>query len=95
MISDHWNNRYCYNRLILEKSIEITEIKIMRWETDQTWLYEWYNDYTTAIEYQIVIDEKAGVIEIKTKCFNDSKFAVFQPLNSRFCNIYLRSLQAN
>ena len=38
----------------------------MRRETDKIWLYEWYNDYTT-IEYQIVIQEKAGVSEIKTK----------------------------
>ena len=35
MISNHWNNRYCYNRLILENSIKITRIKIMRWETDE------------------------------------------------------------
>ena len=38
----------------------------MRWETYKRWLYEWCIDYTT-IEYQIVIAEKAGVIEIKTK----------------------------
>ena len=37
----------------------------MRWETEKRWLYEWSKDYTT-IEYQIV-DEKAGIIEIKTK----------------------------
>ena len=66
MIGKHWSNQYCYNRLILENSIKITKIKIMRWETDKRWLYEWCNDYTT-IEYQIVIDEVAGVIEIKTK----------------------------
>ena len=62
----HWNNQYCYNRLILENSIKITKIKIMRWEADKAWLYEWCSDYTT-IEYQVAIDEKAGVIEIKTK----------------------------
>ena len=55
-----------YNRLILENSIKITKVKLMRRETDKIWLYEWYNDYTT-IEYQIVIQEKAGVSEIKTK----------------------------
>ena len=38
----------------------------MRWETEKRWLHEWSKDYTT-IEYQIVIDEKAGIIEIKTK----------------------------
>ena len=38
----------------------------MRWEADKGWLYEWFNDYTT-IGYQIVIDEKVGVIEIETK----------------------------
>ena len=41
----------------------------MGWETDKRYrkcLYEWCNDHTI-IEYQIVIDEKAGVIEIKTK----------------------------
>ena len=26
----HWNNQLCYNRLILENSIKITKIKIMR-----------------------------------------------------------------
>ena len=38
----------------------------MRWKADKRWLYEWYNDYKI-IEHQVVIDEKAGVIEIKTK----------------------------
>ena len=41
-------------------------MRIMRWGTDKRWLYEWCKDYTT-IEYQIVIDEKARVIEIKSK----------------------------
>ena len=41
-------------------------MRIMRWETDKRWLYEWCKDYTT-IEYQIVIDEKARVIDIKSK----------------------------
>ena len=52
--------------MILENSIKIIKIKIMRWEADKGWLYEWFNDYTT-IGYQIVIDEKVGVIEIETK----------------------------
>ena len=38
----------------------------MRWQIDERWLYERYNDYTT-IKYQIVIDENAGVNETKTK----------------------------
>ena len=66
MISIHWNNRYCYNPLTLGNSIKITKVKIMRWQIDERWLYEQYNDYTT-IKYQIVIDENAGVIETKTK----------------------------
>ena len=69
MIGEHWNNQYCYSRLILEfdfNSIKITKIKIMRWETDKRWLYELCNDYTTT-EYQIAIDEKARAIEIQTK----------------------------
>ena len=28
MIGKHWNNQFCYNRLILENSIKITKIKI-------------------------------------------------------------------
>ena len=28
MIGEHWNNKYCYNRLILENSIKITKMKI-------------------------------------------------------------------
>ena len=36
----------------------------MRWETDKRGGY--MNDYTI-IEYQVVIEEKYGVIEIKTK----------------------------
>ena len=66
MIGKHWNNQYCYNRLVLENSIKITKIKIMRWEADKRWLHEWCIDYTT-MENQVVIDEKARVIEIKTK----------------------------
>ena len=38
----------------------------MRWETDKRWSYESCNDYET-IAYQILIDKKAGVIEMKTK----------------------------
>ena len=41
-------------------------MRIMRWGTGKRCLCESCKDYTT-IEYQIVIDEKAGVIEIKTK----------------------------
>ena len=66
MIGKHWNYQHCSNCLILENCIKITKIKIMTWETDKMWLYEWCKDYTT-IKYQIVIDEKVGVIEIKTK----------------------------
>ena len=64
MIGKLWNNHYCYNRLILENYIKITKIKTMRWEADKRGGY--MNDYTT-IEYQVVIEEKYGVIEIKTK----------------------------
>ena len=66
MIGKNRNNYYCYNSLILETSIKITKLRIMRWGTDKRWLCESCKDYTT-IEYQIVIDEKAGVIEVKTK----------------------------
>ena len=38
----------------------------MRWEADKRWLCECYKDYTI-IEYQVVTDEKAGVIETKMK----------------------------
>ena len=41
-------------------------MRIMRWGSDKRWLCESCKDYTT-IEYQIVIDEKGGVIKIKTK----------------------------
>ena len=41
------------------------------------------NDYTTT-EYQVVIEEKYGVIEIKTKCFNNVNFVAVQPQNSTF-----------
>ena len=41
-------------------------MRIMKWGTDKRWLCESWKDYTT-IEYQTVIDEKVGVIEIKTK----------------------------
>ena len=38
----------------------------MRWGTDKRWLRESCKDHTT-IEYQDVVNEKVGVIEIKTK----------------------------
>ena len=66
MIGKHRNNHYCYNGLILETAIEITKMRIMKLGTDKRWLCESCKDYTTT-EYQIVIDAKAGVIEIKTK----------------------------
>ena len=61
MIGKHRNNHYCYNRLILENSIKITKMRIMKCGTDKRWLCESCKDYTT-IEHQIVIDEKAEVI---------------------------------
>ena len=94
MIGKNWNSQYFYSRLILENYIKMTKIVITRWEANKRWLYEWYNDYTT-IEYQAVIDEKSGVIELKPKCFIDVNFAVVQPQNSRFCNVSFGSLQAN
>ena len=50
---------------------------------------------TQPLNQQVVVDEKSGVIEIKRKCLNDVNFAVVQPQNSTFCNIYFGSLQAN
>ena len=38
----------------------------MRWKADKRWSYEWCNDYTTT-EYQVVIDDKSGIIEFKTE----------------------------
>ena len=66
MIGKHWNNQYCYNRLILQNYVKITKMKIMRWEAHKRWLCECCNDYRTT-EYQVNIDEKTGVIDIKTK----------------------------
>ena len=64
----------------------------MRWEVDERWLYEWWNDYTT-IEYQIVIDKKAGVIESKSKmlqwyqrCFSH-KNTDFKTFTSEVCRL--------
>ena len=53
----HKNNQCCYNSLILENSIEITKIKIMKWKSDEEWSYELCN-YYTIVEYQIVTDEE-------------------------------------
>ena len=58
MIGKHRNNEYCYNRLILEFSIKITKMRILRSGTDKRWLCESCKDYTT-IEYQIAIARKA------------------------------------
>ena len=66
MIGKHRNNHYCYNRFISETSIKIIKMRIMRWGADKRWLCESCKDYIT-IKYQIVIDLKAGVIEIKSK----------------------------
>ena len=66
MIGKNRNNHYRYNRLILETSIKITKMRIMRWGSDNRWLCESGKGYTT-IEYQIVIGKKSAVIEIKTK----------------------------
>ena len=66
MIGKNRKNHYCYNRLILETSIKITKMRTMRWGTVKKWLCESCKDYAS-IEYQVVIDEKAEVTEIKTK----------------------------
>ena len=36
MIGKNRNNHYRYNRLILETSIKITKMRIMRWGTDKS-----------------------------------------------------------
>ena len=40
MIGKHWNNQYCYNRLISKNYVKITKIIITRREADKRWLYE-------------------------------------------------------
>ena len=60
----HRNNLRCYNRLILEDSILITEKRIMEWKTDEMRSYECFNYYTT-VEYQIATNKKVGVTEIR------------------------------
>ena len=62
----HKNNQCCYNRLILENSIKITKVRIIEWKTDEGWLYEWCNYYTT-VGYQIITDKEAGVIKIRNQ----------------------------
>ena len=62
----HINNQGGFNRLILEKCIKITIVRIMEWKTDEGWLYEWCNYYTT-VGYKIFTDEKVGVIEIRNR----------------------------
>ena len=52
------------NRLILENSIKITKIKIMRRETDKS---GYMNEAMITIDHQIVIEEKTRAIEVKTK----------------------------
>ena len=66
MIGKNRKNHYCYNCLILETSIKISKMRTMKWGTDKRWLCESCKDYTT-IKHQIAIDEKAGLIETKTK----------------------------
>ena len=66
MIGKHKNNQYCYDRLILENSIKISKKK----KLDEKQIKGGYmNDpkITKTIEYQTAIEEKAGIIEIKTK----------------------------
>ena len=46
-IGKHWDNHYFYNRLILQNSIKITKIKMIRWKADKRWLHNhwipsWY-----------------------------------------------------
>ena len=50
----------------LEKGIKTTKIRIAEWKADEGWFYEKGNDYKT-IGYQIFIDNKADVIEIKNQ----------------------------
>ena len=49
--------------MILANSNKNLKIKVAKWKADKKWLYEWYNDYAI-IQYQIVIDKTATVIEI-------------------------------
>ena len=62
----HINNQCGFNRLILEKSVKITTIRIMEWKTDEGWSYKWCHYYKT-VGYQIFTDKKAGIIEIRNQ----------------------------
>lgn len=50
----------------LEKGIKTAKIRIAEWKTDEGWSYEKGNDYKT-IGYQVFIDNKVDVIEIKNQ----------------------------
>ena len=49
---------------------------------------------TQPLNTKLLLTRRPQQLKFKPKCFNIN-FAVLQPLNSRFCNIYFGSLQAN
>ena len=58
VVGKYWNNQFCYNRLILGKSIKITQIKIMRWETEKS---GYINDamMTQSLNTKLLLTRKA------------------------------------
>ena len=50
---------------------------------------------TQPLNTKLLLPRKPELLKLKPKCFNDINLTIFQPQNSRFCNIYFESLHAN
>ena len=50
---------------------------------------------TQPLNTKLLFTRRSEQLNLKSKRFNDISFAAFQPRNSRFCNVYFGSLQAN
>ena len=54
-----------------------------------------YKMITQPLNTKLSLTRRPEQLKVKPKCFGNINFAVFQPLNNRFCNIYFESLHAN
>ena len=50
---------------------------------------------TQSLNTKLLLTRNLELLKIIPKCFNNVNFAMIQPQNSRFCDIYFGSLQAN
>ena len=89
-------------------SVPLNLLRLPKWDDEkQIWVEKLWDEKQIKVGYmndamttqplntKLLFTRRSEQLNLKSKRFNDISFAAFQPRNSRFCNVYFGSLQAN